>query len=216
MLDKIQHILIALLGGISVTISVTLGALIIAVLLGLLLGVVRSFTKWKLLRFTIDVYVELFRNIPALAILFIIYFGLGSVGLRLGSVTAAILGLGLIGGAVLCDVFRAGFSALHSGQREAAIAIGMTPYQTIRLILAPQAIRIALPPLGNYAIQLLKDTSIASAIAAPEIMFFARTLVTSTFETTLIYICAAGIYLLLSLPLFRAIQSIEKRFGVGR
>ena len=205
-----------LLQGVGVTLGVTFGALIIAIILGFALSLARLFLRSRVVALLIDSYVEFFRNIPALAHLFVIYFGLGSVGIQLGSVTAAMIGLGLIGGASLCDVFRAGFEALHKGQREAALAVGMRPSQSIRLILAPQALRIALPAVTNYATQLLKDSSIASAIAAPEIMFFARSLVTSTFETTLIYVTAAMMYLLMSLPIAFAARSIEQKYGARR
>ena len=124
---------------------------------------------------------------------------------------AAILGLSLIGGAILTEVFRSGFEALHHGQREAALAVGMTPGMAMRHIILPQAIRITLPPVGNYAIGLLKDTAIVSAIAAPEIMFYARNLVTSTFETTLVYSMVAILYFCLSFPLARVVSRLEAR-----
>jgi His/Glu/Gln/Arg/opine family amino acid ABC transporter permease subunit len=213
---RFDTILAGLLQGVGVTLGVTFGALIIAIILGFALSLARLFLRSRVVALLIDSYVEFFRNIPALAHLFVIYFGLGSVGIQLGSVTAAIIGLGLIGGASLCDVFRAGFEALHKGQREAALAVGMRPSQSVRLILAPQALRIALPAVTNYATQLLKDSSIASAIAAPEIMFFARSLVTSTFETTLIYVTAAMMYLLMSLPIAFAARSIEQKYGARR
>jgi ABC-type amino acid transport system permease subunit len=85
----------------------------------------------------------------------------------------------------------------------------MTPMMAMRYIILPQAVRITLPPVGNFAIGLLKDTAIVSAIAAPEIMFWARNLVTSTFQTTLIYVLAAGIYFCLSFPLAQAVNHLE-------
>jgi len=199
--------------GVGVTVVVTLASLTLGVCLGFGLALVRQFSKMVLLHRLIDAYCELMRNIPALTHLFILYFGLASIGLRLPSITAAILGLGLIGGAITCDLFRSGFSALPNGQREAALAVGLTPAQTIVDILTPQAMRIALPSLGNFAVQLLKDSSIVSAIAAPEIMFYTRSMVTSSFQTTLIYATAAGLYLLLGLPLTHAIRVLETRYG---
>lgn len=209
----ISTILPGLLTGAGVTITVTLSSLLIAVTLGFALAVLREFPKNRLLNLLIDAYVEFFRNIPALSHLFILYFGLAAVGVRITSIPAAIIGLGLIGAAVTCDIYRSGFLALGRGQIEAARAVGMTPIQTIQYILSPQAIRIALPPLGNYALQLMKDTSIVSAIAAPEIMFFARSMVTSSFQTTLIYSSAAVIYLLMSLPLAWGVKRLETKFG---
>ena len=119
--------------------------------------------------------------------------------------------IGAVGGAILTEVFRSGFEALHHGQREAALAVGMTPMMAMRYIILPQALRIVLPPVGNYAIGLLKDTAIVSAIAAPEIMFWARNLVTSTFQTTLIYVLAAVLYFCMSFPLAQVVNRLEER-----
>jgi polar amino acid transport system permease protein len=201
----------ALLTGAYVTIGVALGALAVAITLGLLLASLRFLYPTQAVHVAIATYVEFFRNIPSLTHLFIIYFGLAYLGLRLTSLTAAILGLGLIGGAVLADVFRAGFQAVSAGQREAAMAIGLSPLQAFRLVVLPQAWRISLPPLGNYAIGLVKDTSLVAAIAAPEIMFNARQIVNETFETTLVYGSAALIYLVITLALSRLLAVLERR-----
>jgi His/Glu/Gln/Arg/opine family amino acid ABC transporter permease subunit len=209
-MEQLAMFAAALLGGAAVTVQITFGALAIAIIFGFILAVLASF-RVAPLRWLVAAYVELFRNIPALTLLFIIYFGLAQVGIRLQSIPAAIVGLGLAGGSILTEVFRAGFQALHHGQREAALAVGMTPLMAIRYVILPQAWRIVLPPLGNYAISLLKETSVASAIAAPEIMFYARQLVTSTFETPLIYSLTAMLYLAISLPMGRLVARLERR-----
>lgn len=212
-LSTFAMVLEGLLAGVGVTVLVTLASLAFGVVLGFGLALLRQFGKLRSVHLLIDAYCEIMRNIPALTHLFILYFGLASIGFRLSAIVAAILGLGLIGGAVTCDLFRSGFAALPKGQREAALAVGFTPLQAIAEILMPQALRIALPSLGNYAVQLLKDTSIVSAIAAPEIMFYARSMVTSSFQTTMIYATVAGLYLLLSLPLVQAVRFLEGRYG---
>ncbi len=198
-----------LLGAVT-TIEITLASLIVAIVLGLSLALLKL-TRFRALHWLIDAYVELFRNTPVLAQLFVIYFGMAYLGFRVASFPAAIIGLGLNGGAILTEVFRAGLSAIHHGQREAALAVGMTPWASMRYIILPQTWRITLPPLGNYAIALLKDTAVVSAIAAPEIMFYARNLVTSTFETTFIYVLAALLYFALSFPLARLVDRFERR-----
>jgi polar amino acid transport system permease protein len=202
---------VVLLGGALVTLQITLGAFVLGVLIGIVLSVARTLTSSRLLRVVVAAYVEVFRGIPALAQLFILYFGLAYAGIRLEPKAAAIIGLGLISGAYMTEIFRAGLQALHHGQREAAMAVGMTPVMAARFILFPQAWRIILPPLANYAIGLLKDTAIVSAIAAPELMFFARNLVTTTYQTTLIYLLTAAIYLLMSLPLARLADRLEQQ-----
>jgi polar amino acid transport system permease protein len=209
-------IVATLAGGALTAAKVAAGAACIAFALGLVLALLDVFTRLALLRAAIAAYVEWMRNVPALAHLFVLYFGLAAVGVRLSPVAAAVLGLGLVGAAVLCDVFGAGLRALHVGQREAALAVGLTPLQALRHIVLPQMLRLCLPAIGNYASQLIKDTSIASAIAAPEIMFYARNLVTSTFETPLIYACAIALYASIVFPVSWMFARLERRLGVGR
>lgn len=209
-------ILAVLMGGAVTAAVVALGAFVIALAGGMLLAVTVTFARFRLLKLAIAAYIEWMRNVPALAHLFVIYFGLAAVGIRLSPLVAAILGLGLVGAAVLCDVFVAGLKCLHAGQREAALSVGMTPRQALIHILLPQMLRVTWPSLGNYTSQLLKDTSIASAIAAPEIMFFARNLVTSTFETTLIYLAAMLLYAAMVLPVSWGFAKAESRMESKR
>jgi polar amino acid transport system permease protein len=214
--DTLPSIASALLAGAVTAAQVALGAALIAFGLGLALALVNVFTRMRLLRVAIGAYIEWMRNVPALAHLFVLYFGLASVGIRFSPKAAAIVGLGLVGAAVLCDVFSAGLRALHAGQREAALAVGLTPAQALRFVVLPQVLRLTLPSIGNYATQLIKDTSIASAIAAPEIMFYARSLVTSTFQTPLIYASAIALYASIVFPVGWMFSRLERRLGVGR
>lgn len=216
MMDAFPDIISALLAGAVTAAQVALGAGLIAFVLGLLLALVNVFTQVRVVRLAIAAYIEWMRNVPALAHLFLLYFGLASVGVRFSPKAAAIIGLGLVGAAVLCDVFSAGMRALHVGQREAALAVGLTPMQALRSVVLPQMLRLTLPSIGNYASQLIKDTSIASAIAAPEIMFYARSLVTSTFQTPLIYASAIALYASIVFPVSWMFSRMERRMGVGR
>jgi polar amino acid transport system permease protein len=192
------------------------GAFVIASLLGLGLAVLRVFSRNRLLQLGLAAYIEWMRNVPALAHLFLLYFGLATIGVRLSPLLAAVVGLGLVGAAVLCDVFAAGLKSLHVGQREAALAVGLTPGQTLRYVLVPQMFRATFPSLANYTTALIKDTSIASAIAAPEIMFYARNLVTSTFETTLIYLAAMLLYAAMVLPVAWGFKRVERAMEKAR
>jgi polar amino acid transport system permease protein len=202
--------------GALTALQVAAGAFVLAVAAGLALALASVFVRSRAVRIGIAAYVEWMRNVPALAHLFLLYFGLAFAGVRLSALAAACIGLGLVGAAVLCDVFAAGLRALHAGQREAALAAGLTPAQALSHVLLPQMLRTTLPALGNYASQLIKDTSIASAIAAPEIMFFARNLVTSTFETTLIYAAAMLLYAALVLPVSWGFARAERRLEARR
>jgi polar amino acid transport system permease protein len=213
---SILGLLEPLLPALVNTVLISAGAFVLAVVLGLALASLRHLVKARALHLGIQVYVEIFRNVPSLTHLFILYYGLAYAGLRLGSMTAAILGLGLIGSASLSEVFRAGLQSVPHGQVEAGLAQGMNPFMAFRLIVLPQAWRVALPPIGNYGVQLIKDTSLVAAIGAPEIMFTARNLVVNSFETTLVYLLTAALYVAVCMPLILLIQGVERRFAVSR
>lgn len=205
---------VLLIGAIT-TVQVTAGGFVVAVLIGLACAVMQSFRS-RLLRAAIAIYVDVFRAVPVLTQLFIIYFGLTEIGIRLDPIPAAIVGFGINGGAYLTEVFRAGIELVHQGQLEAAQMIGMTRLRAMRIVILPQAMRVVLPPLGNFAIGLLKDTALASAVAAPELMFRARNLVDRTFLSTQIYVVTAAIYLAMSLPLGHLTRLAEARVARGR
>jgi polar amino acid transport system permease protein/cystine transport system permease protein len=196
----------------GMTVWVTIGALIVALLLGLVVALMRI-SRVRPIRYIALVYTDVLRGTPALVQLFIIYFGLSDLGLEFDPVSAAIVGLGMNGAAYVGEIYRAGIEATHRGQMEAALSLGMTPFKAMRFIILPQAVRLMLPPLCNYAILLVKDTAIISTIAAPEIMFEARRLVQATFMHSIsgqIYLLCALFYLALTLPLSYLAQRLEQ------
>jgi len=205
-----------LLRGALTALEIALCTLVFASAGGLVLAVSLTFGHSRLIRGAIACFIEWMRNVPALAHLFLIYFGLSYLGINLPAWLAAIVGLSLVGSAVLADIFRSGLQSLHIGQQEAGLAVGLTQLQILRCILLPQALRAALPAFANYVTQLIKDTSIASAIAVPEIMFLARNLVTSTFQTSLIYLAVMVIYAAMILPIGVAFIRLERRLGAAR
>ena len=204
-----------LLGGAVITVEITAGAFVLATLIGVTFAILQRL-EWRPLRVAIATYVDVFRAVPVLTQLFIIYFGLTEIGIRLDPLPSAIVGFGINGGAYLTEVFRAGIESVHHGQMEAAQMLGMTRLAALRIVILPQAVRVVLPPLGNYAIGLLKDTALASAVAAPELMFRARTLVDKTFLATQIFVTAGAIYLAMSLPLGYLTRRAEARLSRGR
>jgi His/Glu/Gln/Arg/opine family amino acid ABC transporter permease subunit len=208
-------ILEALLRAAVTTVEITAGALLMALVVGLAIALMRR-SRSPLLTFAAKSYVEVFRCIPVLTQLFIIYFGLGQFGLRLTPLTAAVVGFGLNGSAMLAEIYRSGIDAVHRGQSEAALAIGMTRRQAMWWIVLPQAIPTCLPPIGNYGIGLLKDSSIAMAIAAPEITFAATAIINQTYLSTQVYLIMTVIYLAMSLPLSQAVRHLERRTGADR
>jgi His/Glu/Gln/Arg/opine family amino acid ABC transporter permease subunit len=210
--EWLPEILPVLWHAAGMTVRVTAGALIVALLLGLLVALMRI-SPLRPLRYIALVYTDVLRGTPALVQLFIIYFGLSDLGLEFDPVTAAIVGLGINGAAYVGEIYRAGIEAIHRGQLEAALSLGLTPLKAMRFIVLPQAVRIMLPPLCNYAILLVKDTAIISTIAAPEIMFEARRLVQATFMHGIsgqIYLLCAVFYLALTLPLSHIATRLER------
>ena len=164
-------------------------------------------------------YIGFFRGVPVLVILYWIYFALPEMGyevLVISSYTAAVLGLGIHGGAFLAEIFRSGIESLHRGQMEAALSLGMTPAKAMRWIILPQALRVVVPPIANYTVGLLKETALCSIIAAPELMLRAKDLASSTFLPMHAFVLAAVFYYIMSFPLMRAAESLEARMGAGR
>jgi polar amino acid transport system permease protein/cystine transport system permease protein len=206
--ENLPYFLSILLGGAVWTVTVTLASLAMALVAGLVVALL-NMSQSLLLKLPSRAYIEVMRGTPVLAQLYIIYFGLSAVGIEMRPITAAIVGLGLNGAAYLAEVYRAGIQSIHSGQIEAALSIGMTPMRAMRFIILPQAVRVMLPPLGNYGIQLFKDTAIVISIGVTEIMFWARNLVMETYLSMQIYLLVAVIYLCISLPLGRLVNRLE-------
>ena len=211
---KLPVFLPYLLKGALVTLNITGATLIVAALFGLVLALMQR-TRVPLLGALATAYIEVMRSVPVLTTLFVIYFGLASVGIQLPSFVAAVIGLGMLGAAYMAEIIRAGIEAVHHGQREAAVSLGMTPAQAMRFIVLPQALRVIVAPTANYTIGLLKDTAIVSTVAAPELLFAAKTLVSQTILPMQVYLLTAGIYLAMSWPLARAAHYLETRLSRG-
>ncbi|MGF6571751.1 His/Glu/Gln/Arg/opine family amino acid ABC transporter permease subunit [Paraburkholderia sp. GAS333] len=192
------------------TLRLALGAIAIGIVLGLLLAVVRISGHRVAARIA-RIYIELFRGTPALVQLFLVYFGLVSIGVRFDSYQAAVLGLGMNAAAYFAEIFRAGIEAVPRGQSEAAWSIGMTGSAAMRWVVLPQAIRLVLAPSGNIAISLLKDTSVASLIAAPDLMLRAQDLSSQYFMPFEIYVTVGAFYFVLCYPLSQLMRHIERR-----
>lgn len=212
--DWIVEMSIASLG----TLKLMLAAFCLACALGLVIALLRI-SRFAPLRGLARVYIGFFRGVPVLVILYWIYFALPEMGYKflvISSYTAAVLGLGIHGGAFLAEVFRSGIESLHRGQREAALSLGMTPARAMRWIILPQAVRVVVPPIANYAVGLLKETALCSIIAAPELMLRAKDLASSSFLPMHAFVLAAVFYYIMSFPLMRAAEYLETRMGAGR
>lgn len=197
-----------------VTIKLTVLSFLLASVLGLLLAI-GKLSSYRILRGVCIAYIEFMRGIPALAILFLIYFGLVPLGIVIETFPASVIGLGLSAAGYIAEVFRAGIEAIHKGQREAAVAVGMTPRMVYRYIILPQAIRVVLPPLLNMLIILLKDTSICSLISTPEIMLRAKDVAMISFLPMHAFVLAGVIYFILAWPMSLLTRRLEAHLRRG-
>jgi His/Glu/Gln/Arg/opine family amino acid ABC transporter permease subunit len=194
------------------TLRLTLLSFLVAAVLGIPICAMRVADNPALRYFTAS-FIEVVRGLPVLVLLFLLYFGLPTLApdLRWSSNACAIIAFGVQGGVQLAEVYRAGLGAVDRGEKEAFKALGLTPLQGLVHVTAPQAFRVSLPPIGNYLVGLLKDTSIASIIAAPELMLRAKDLSSSSFMPMPIYILVALIYFVMSYPLSMAVRYAEHK-----
>ncbi len=196
------------------TLALTITSYILAVALGMVIAF-GSMSQSKILRSLSKAYVEFTRGVPTLVILFLIYFGLPSMGIVFDSFWSGVIGLTLSFAGYNSEVLRTGFQAIHAGQREAALAVGMTPFKSFRYIMLPLAIRIILGPMLNMLILLLKDSSLCALIAAPELMLTAKDIASSTFLPMHLYLLVGVIYLGLALPMSFVARRVEARMKRG-
>jgi His/Glu/Gln/Arg/opine family amino acid ABC transporter permease subunit len=202
------------------TLKIAFVSFLLAVAVGIFFAVCRT-SGSRLLRWFAVVYIEVARGLPIVVLLYIVYFVPPQLfpGLNwqwFSDFTGAVIGLALHGGAILAEVFRSGIEALHKGQREAALTLGMTPAQSMTYIVFPQAARIVLPPVANYAIGLLKDTSLCSLIGVNELMNDAKSIAFSDYQPMAVFVLVAGIYFAMSYPLSLAVRTLEWRLNVSR
>jgi len=198
-----------LLQGLRVT--VTLGAVSILAGLagGLALSLVRLYAPAPL-RAAARWYIDVFRSLPLLVLLVLVYYALPFVGLRLSSFAAAATSLSLVSCAYTAEIFRAGIEAVPKGQFEAAAAIGLSFGDSMRHVILPQALRIVMPPLTSNCINVMKDTALASVVAMPDLLKQATQAQALAANPTPL-IGAALLYLALLLPMMRLVGSIESR-----
>ena len=202
------------------TLKIAAVSFLLAIVIGLFFALLRTSTS-RILRRIAAVFIEITRGLPIVVLLYIVYFVPPQLfpGLNwqwFTDFTGAVIGLGLHGGAILAEVFRSGIEALHKGQREAALTLGMTPTQSMTYIILPQAARIVLPPVGNYAIGLLKDTSLCSLIGVNELMNDAKSIASADYQPMAVFLLVAAIYFAMSYPLSLAVRYMEWRLNLSR
>ncbi len=209
MMDSLWPLLV---GGIQFTVPLALLSFAIGLLLAFLTAITRLFGPPPLVAL-VRFYVWLIRGTPLLVQLFVIFYGLPSVGFVLDPLPAALIGFSLNVGAYNAEVIRSAIEAIPKGQWDAAYSLSMTRAQALRRTVLPQAARVAVPPLANSFISLVKDTSLAAVITVPEIFQAAQRIASVTYEPLIMYIEAALIYLVLCSFLSAAQTRLERYFG---
>jgi polar amino acid transport system permease protein len=205
----------AMLSGLKVTVLLTLGAMAVAFVAAFVAGMARL-SRRASVRGLALVYIELFRGTSALVQLFWVYFALPLVGIRFDAVTAGILVLGLNTGAYGAEVVRGALSAVPREQYQAAWALNLSPAQALWRVILPQAVIAMVPPAGNLAIELLKNTALVSLITLGDLTFQAQTLRAATLESGPVFALLLGIYFLLAQTMRFGFRRLENRLAHGQ
>ena len=205
------------LSGFWVTVRLVLAAFAIAMVVGTLVAALRIAPNVWLQRLG-GVYVETFRNIPLLVLLFISFAGLRRAGVEIGPWTAGIASLGLYTAAYVSEALRSGVFSVGKGQIEAALSLGYTYRQTLRRVVFPQAFRTVISPIGSLIIAMIKNSAIigVSLLALDDLLKTARVISSRTFETDAAFFWAAVGYLLLTGLATLAIRILERRYAIHR
>ncbi|PPC78264.1 cysteine ABC transporter permease [Pokkaliibacter plantistimulans] len=209
MIDSFPSLLYA---GLVFTIPLTLLSFVLGLSLGFVTALTRLYAPLPLVALA-RFYVWLFRGTPLLVQLFLIFYGLPKVGIVFDPFPAALIGFTLNVGAYSSEIVRAVIESVSRGQWEAAYSIGMSWSQAMRRIILPQATRIAVPPLSNTFIALVKDTSLAAVLTVPELFQAAQRIASTTYEPLVMYTEAALLYLLFSTVLSWGQTRLEQHYG---
>lgn len=195
-----------MLTGAGYTLLFALASMVGGLALGFPAAVMRM-SPYALLRWPATLYVSVMRGTPLLVQIFVIYYGLPSIGIEFTPVTAGVLALSLNAGAYLSESLRGAIDSISVGQWRASFSLGLGYWQTLGHIVLPQALRVAVPSMSNTLISLIKDTSLVSVITMTELMLSTKEVIATTFRPLPLYIAAAAIYWCMSL----AFESVQRR-----
>ena len=218
MFDNLDLMAAALLTGLWTTVWVSAASFIIALIVGALLATMHV-SPAPPARWVATIYTGLFKNVPLLAILFILYFGFPKIGIVLPNWSWALIGLGAYTGAFVGETLRSGINSIDLGQAEAARSIGLTFGQSLRYVILPQAFRSVVPPLGSLLTALVKNSSLVLAIGVAEASAQAQRLINDNqnrFSLWAVIIGVACCYLIVNLPISYFIRRAEKRAEFAR
>ncbi len=204
-----------LLIGAPMTLLISILGMAVAIVIGLMVALIYLYAPQPL-SWLARAYVELFRGTPLLIQLYLIFYGLPNIGIRLSPLVAAVVGLGLNYAAYEAENYRAGIEAIPRGQMEAALSLGMTRAQSLRHVIVPQAMRLVIPPVTNDFIALFKDSSIVSVITMVELTKVYGQLASTYYDYIGVGVMTAAIYFLMGLPFVRLARWAEKRLATDK
>jgi polar amino acid transport system permease protein len=200
-----------ILSGLMTTLTLGVTCIILGFICGIFLALIRLYAV-KPLRLLAIGYIDVFRAIPVLVLLFVVYYALPFAGVRLSSFTSAATAISMVSAAYSAEIVRAGIEAIPKGQFEAAQALGLHFVLTMSKVILPQALKIVIPPLTSNSINVVKDTALASVVAMPDLLKQANQAQALAANPTPL-IVAAVIYIIILLPLVRIAGFFEKRWG---
>jgi His/Glu/Gln/Arg/opine family amino acid ABC transporter permease subunit len=206
--DFVPTYLPGLLAGAVVTLWLSFASMAAGLLIGLSVALGRL-SRFRALRWPLDAYVEVWRDVPLIVQLLVIYFTLPQLGVSLPAFWAAVVGLSLNLGAYISEVFRAAILSIDNGQTIAGRSMGMSQMQIYRHIVLPQAFVVSLPTLGGYFIALLKDSSLVSFISVNELLRHGTIIISSTFQSMQTYFLVAIVYFVMSFVASRLVRALE-------
>lgn len=215
--DLVWHYFGKLGWGLVLSLELAVIGVLVGSLIGLALALIVTGTRSRTARLLIAGYVEFIRNVPLLLLVYLVFYGIPTVGgFAYGKTTSFLVTLSAYAGAYLVEVFRAGLAAIPRGLIDAGRAIGLTPAQRILYVQLPTMLRIVLPSLSNAFISLFKDTSIASVIAVPELTYGANWIYTNTFRAVEVYSVVTPMYLVTGYFLLYLLRLLERRYALRR
>jgi len=201
-----------LLTGAYYTMLITIVSMFFGLIIGLITAIARLKGNW-LIRTLAKGYVSIIRGTPILVQIFIVYYGLPDFGITLGPFTAAYISLSINIGAYLAETFRGAILSVHKGQMEAAVSLGLSPWQTMVKVVLPQAARAAIPPMGNTFIGMLKETSLVSIVTVTELLRSAQLLIAQYYTAMPFYVAIALMYWVMSLLFSNILNRIETKLS---
>nr|WP_255575576.1 amino acid ABC transporter permease [Caproiciproducens faecalis] len=199
----------------QLTLTISVWAIGLSLLLGFFCSLILYF-QVPVLSLIVKIYIEISRNTPSLIQLFFLYYGLTQIGLKLEAELCAVAGLTFLGGSYMAEAFRSGLEAVGKTQIESGLSIGLSRSQLVRYVIFPQAFSVSMPALEANAIFLIKETSIVSAVALPDLMFIAKDLIGMYYSTKEALTLLVLFYLILLLPVSLLLTALERKVRYGQ